>query len=232
MPDQLWNWMGDLHRLLPSYWVGVIVTIASVICGGLIGIEREKAQKPAGMRTMILICLGAAIFTQASILISNGPLVDRSRIAAQIVTGIGFLGAGAIIRERGLLIGLTTAAAIWATAAVGIVLGSGYVAAALFFTLLIVATLAGVRATDRWILGPCRYRTIRLEYDPADGRARYLIQGILDDHQHLGETRFEVRPDGTCTAQISYCHSHRDHRVFLSVLMALPHIRRVQDEVS
>ena len=227
MPEQLWNWMGDLHQLLPNYWVGVIVTTASVVCGGLIGVERERAQKPAGLRTMILICLGAAIFTQASILIASGTPADRGRIAAQVVTGIGFLGAGAIIRERGLLIGLTSAAAIWATAAVGIVLGSGFVAAGLFFTLLVVGTLAGVRATDRWVLGPCQYGTLHLEYDPADGRARYLIQGILDEHQHLGEVRYEVHPGGTHSALISYCHSHRDHRMFLSDLMALPQVRRV-----
>ena len=227
MPDGLWDWLGDLHLLLATHWVGVIVTVASAICGGLIGIERERAQKPAGMRTMILICLGSAIFTQASILISNGPMVDRSRIAAQIVTGIGFLGAGAIIREGGLLIGLTTAAAIWATAAVGIVLGSGFVGAGVFFTLLIVATLTGARVLDRRVMGPCEHRSLRLVFDPSDGRTQFLIQGILDEHQHIEDAGFEVRPDGLHEALITYCQAHREHRTFLPSLMALPQVRQV-----
>ena len=106
------------------------MTLTSILCGGIIGIERQRAQKPAGMRTLILICLGSAIFTQASILLGDGwAEADRTRVAAQIVTGIGFLGAGAIIRERGLVIGVTTGAGIWATSAVGVIIGSGHIAA-------------------------------------------------------------------------------------------------------
>ena len=205
MPEEVWEWLGDIHQAIPSHWTGVIVTIAAVLCGGLIGFERGRAQKPAGMRTLILICLGSAIFTQASILVAEEGLADRGRIAAQVVSGIGFLGAGAIIRERGLVIGVTTGAGIWATAAVGVVLGSGYVAAGVFFSFVIVGTLAGVPAIDKLILGPCRYKTLHVSFDPADGKTRFMIQGILDEHQHEGEVRFEDRGKyrGVCSLR---CH--------------------------
>src|SRR4051794_19388223 len=84
-----WRVLGDLHQVLPAPVLGVVVTAAGVFCGTLVGAERERREKPAGMRTLALICLGAVIFTQASILIA-GTAADRTRIAAQIVTGIGF----------------------------------------------------------------------------------------------------------------------------------------------
>ena len=100
--------------------------LLATFLGGAIGIERELAGKPAGLRTNILICIGAALFTQLSIDIARigftpdgRPYGDTTRIAAQIVTGIGFLGAGAILHGQGAVIGLTTAATIWVVAAIG-----------------------------------------------------------------------------------------------------------------
>lgn len=228
--DSTWMWLGDVHQIAAAHWAGVISTVAAILCGALIGAERQRAQKPAGMRTLILICLGSAIFTQASLLIAGGVVAaDRGRIAAQVVSGIGFLGAGAIIRERGLLIGVTTGAGIWATAAVGVVLGSGHIAAGIFFTILIVVTLAGARAFDRVVMGPCRIKTLRLVYDPADGRTRWKIQSILDGHQHDYEVTFAQPEEDRHEARIEYCASHRDHRTFLGALVTLPGILSVAE---
>lgn len=225
MPEFLWQWFGDIHRVVEGHWAGLISTMAAVLCGALIGWERQRAQKPAGMRTLILICLGAAIFTQASILIVGAGLVgDRSRIAAQVVSGIGFLGAGAIIRERGLLIGVTTAAGIWATAAVGVVLGSGHVAAGLVFTLLILATLAAARWFDRVVMGPCRYETLHLIFDAEDGKTRFHIQSVLDDHEHDLEVVFQEPENARQEVAIRFCDAHRDHRAFLRSLIRIPGI--------
>ncbi len=96
----------------------------ALIIGSVIGIERALGDKPAGLRTNILICLGACVFTMASQAL-EGTLVDKTRIAAQIVTGVGFLGAGAIIRDAKGIVGLTTAATIWAVAALGLAAGLG-----------------------------------------------------------------------------------------------------------
>ena len=114
------------------------ITLA-VLAGGLIGAEREFRDKAAGFRTLIFICVGAALFTIFSMEI--GVSRDTARIAAQIVSGVGFLGAGVIMRESGNVIGLTTASTIWLTAAIGMGIGSGYYAVALTacaFTLVVL----------------------------------------------------------------------------------------------
>src|SRR4051812_17741474 len=123
---------GDLHQTFAAqpFWAGLCLILASILSGMLIGLEREKRDKPAGLRTLMVICVGSTIFTLASIYIAdsfNG--TDRSRIAAQVAPGVGFLGAGAIIRQRGTIIGLTTGATVWVVASLGVLIGTGYAAA-------------------------------------------------------------------------------------------------------
>jgi putative Mg2+ transporter-C (MgtC) family protein len=116
------------------------------VCSGLIGYERETAQKAAGLRTHTLVGVGAAVFSVASIIGFEGP--DQSRIAAQIVTGVGFLGAGAIFREGAVVKGLTTAAGLWVVASIGMAAGSGSYWLAGIGTAVTIATLYGLRAID------------------------------------------------------------------------------------
>ena len=109
----------------------LILLLASLFCGALIGAEREYAAKPAGLRTNIMICVGSTLFTIASVfswthLTGESPTVDPGRIAAQVVSGVGFIGAGAILRSGLHVTGLTTAATIWFVAAVGVVIGLGF----------------------------------------------------------------------------------------------------------
>lgn len=113
--------------------------------GAVMGIEREIRRKPAGLRTNILICLGSALFTSVSIHMGD-PVHTPDRIAAQIVTGIGFLGAGTILRARGTVHGMTTAATIWVNAGVGMAVGAGQYLAATIATASTIVVLA--------ILGP------------------------------------------------------------------------------
>src|SRR5690554_2045638 len=106
----------------------LIRLLLAAILGGLIGLEREISGKPAGLRTNILICVGAALLTELSLgiglLTPERPNADPARIAAQIVSGIGFLGAGTIIQARGSVVGLTTAATLWVVAAIGMAVGA------------------------------------------------------------------------------------------------------------
>lgn len=113
----------------------VVKLVLAVLVGGLIGAEREYHDKAAGFRTLILICVGAAMFTILSSML-GGP-TEPSRIAAGIVMGVGFLGAGVILQNGGRIIGLTTASTIWLTAALGMGIGAGYYA----FTLLVTAVI-------------------------------------------------------------------------------------------
>lgn len=114
--------------------------LAAVVLGALVGYERERAGKPAGVRTHGMVSLGAALFAVVS-LHGFGSAGDPSRVAAQIVTGIGFLGAGAILHERGGVHGLTTAASLWVTAAIGLAVGVGMVLMSLATAVLVFLLL-------------------------------------------------------------------------------------------
>jgi putative Mg2+ transporter-C (MgtC) family protein len=120
--------------------------LLAAVCSGVIGYERETAQKAAGLRTHTLVGVGAAIFSIASIIGFEGP--DESRIAAQIVTGVGFLGAGAIFRQGAIVSGLTTAAGLWVVASIGMASGSGSYWLAAIGTFVTIATLYGLSAAD------------------------------------------------------------------------------------
>lgn len=114
--------------------------LLAALFGAGVGYEREHADKPAGLRTHTLVSLGAALFTVVS-LYGFGNVGDPARVAAQIVTGIGFLGAGAILRNEATVKGLTTAASIWTTAAIGMAVGVGMYAMSAVTTLIVLAVL-------------------------------------------------------------------------------------------
>jgi len=125
--------------------------ILAVALGGLIGFERESSQKPAGFRTNILICLGSTMMMIFSQLLLEGKEAsgsDMTRIAAGVITGMGFIGAGTIIQAKGSVIGLTSAATLWAVAGLGLVIGGGYYIVALIFTGIIILTLAIFRQLE------------------------------------------------------------------------------------
>ena len=117
----------------------VLRLLPAIALGAIIGYQREKKGKPAGLRTHILICVGAALFTVASIY-GFGATGDAAKVAAGVVAGIGFIGAGAIIRrEGGVVEGLTTAATIWAVAAIGLAAGAGmYIVSAVTTAILLI----------------------------------------------------------------------------------------------
>jgi len=126
---------------MPSELELVLRVLLAVALGAIIGFQRGKAEKAAGMRDLVLICAGAALFTVVSIY--GFGVVDQARVAAGIVTGIGFLGAGAIIRrgEGGVVKGLTTAATIWVTAGIGLAAGAGMYILATVTTFLVLVVL-------------------------------------------------------------------------------------------
>ncbi|MCK6485887.1 MAG: MgtC/SapB family protein [Phycisphaerae bacterium] len=227
MTDEMPTWMGNVHQWAPHQVCWVILTLLAIICGAVIGMERGKRQKAAGLRTMMLICLGASIFTQASLLIA-GAHADPGRVAAQVVTGVGFLGAGAIIHGRGAITGFTTAAAIWVVAAIGVILGGGYAVAGILFTVLVWGTLAAERAIESLLCGRCRWTGARIEFDVANGRSRWSIQEILDDHQVPDELiTFENQNTETGVLSVRFCARHRQHRAFMARLANLTCVRQI-----
>jgi len=121
--------------------------VLSILLGGVVGVERELKGKPAGLRTNILICVGATLFTALSVQLAGGR-GDPGRVAAQILTGVGFIGAGTILHMRGHVVGLTSAATIWVVAAIGMALGSSAYLEAIGTTFLVVIVLAGLEKVE------------------------------------------------------------------------------------
>jgi putative Mg2+ transporter-C (MgtC) family protein len=141
-----------MSAILDSFQIALFAKLAmAVLLGGGIGLEREISGKPSGLRTNILICVGAALFMHLSIAVGEigfahdgHPYGDVTRIAAQIVTGVGFIGAGTIMQARGTIIGLTSAATIWVVAAIGTAIGAGFYVEALGTTAMVMIVLGGM----------------------------------------------------------------------------------------
>lgn len=133
MPD----FLQQAFSTVPAHALARLMLAA--LLGGVIGLERELKHRPAGLRTTMFICFGAAMFTLLSIALSQG--TDATRIASQIIPGIGFIGAGSILHARGLVSGLTTAATLFVVASVGMAVGGGLYVTALFATLVVLLVL-------------------------------------------------------------------------------------------
>lgn len=225
--DAAWPYLGDLHDVFSPHWSGIILVLCSVACGLLIGAERETKQKPAGLRTITLICVGSTLFTFASILIA-GEWADRTRIAAQVVTGVGFLGAGAILQHRGTIIGLTTGATIWTAAAIGMLVGGGYGAAGLVLTFVVVGLLVVEQRIEDWILGGCRYTHAQVVYQPDNGKTRVRLLRVLDDFR-IPDSQWEASMEGDLeVVDLKYCHYHQQHRGVLLEIVNLPGISEIR----
>ncbi|MBI4348232.1 MAG: MgtC/SapB family protein [Elusimicrobia bacterium] len=142
-----------------------------------VGLEREISDKPAGLRTNVLICLGSTLFTLVSLRMA-GPLTDPTRIAAQVVSGIGFLGAGAIMREGEHVTGLTTAATIFVVAAIGMAVGFGFSRLACICAVATLMVQVVLARMDMLVDHMRRRYTFRIVSDP-DEKAIHAIEKIL-----------------------------------------------------
>lgn len=172
-----------LHDL-NIYVVGRLLLAAAL--GGMVGLERELRHKPAGLRTNMLISLGAALFTTISYEMASTFGGDHTRIASQIIPGIGFIGAGMVLRERGAILGITSAATIFVIASVGMACGAGMPVTAIFTALLLLAALVVLgTAEDRLGL---HTRLVNFRVTAADEPGM-----ITQIHTAIGATGIETR---------------------------------------
>ncbi len=138
-----------------SEWELLLRLVLSCVLGGIIGYERQSRRKSAGLRTNVLVCLGSCLIMVMSVelyqAVEGKTNADPARLAAQVVSGIGFLGAGAIMKEGLSVTGLTTAACLWVVAGVGLAVGAGFYAGALISTALVFVTLGSLSRLDDWV---------------------------------------------------------------------------------
>ena len=139
----------EIFSIPPMNWSGLF---SALLSGGIIGFERQVLGKPVGMRTAMLICMGTYAFVVVSNSVS-GSMTDPSRIIGQVVTGVGFLGAGVILTKDGIVVGVTSASAIWTLAAIGVIIGSGYNLTGIKISFLTVVILVGVDVVEHMFGG-------------------------------------------------------------------------------
>lgn len=231
------NW----HDLLRQPWASAVLVLVAVLCGGIVGVERERKQKAVGFRTLALVSLGAAVFTMVS-----ASLHHSTPIVGQIVSGIGFLGAGVILRGPFGITGLTSAATIWAMAAVGMTVGVGYAGAGLALSVFLLAAMLAISVGEQRYIGTCRYRWAVLTFRVAGGKSLIRIEEVLDEYRFprgdyellpstlaidpksMDPTPLEEPPRGHL--RVRYCDAHRHHREFLAFLAAMPEVEEIRRE--
>lgn len=174
------------------------LSIAALL-GGLIGFERERLSWVAGLRTHMLVCLGATLIMMVSqygfhqVITAGYITLDPSRMAAQVVSGIGFLGAGTILFLKNVVRGLTTAASLWAVAAVGLAVGGGLYLAAVFTTALILVILAGIKPLEKKFIK--KNKTLGVRFSVRAG-SESLNDRLTEINQHYGPSKVQVEKSG------------------------------------
>lgn len=178
-----------------SIYLGIgIQVVSALLLGGMVGFDREQKMKAAGLKTNILICIGACLYTTVSMLVTKNysGAADPNRVAAQIVSGIGFLGAGAIIQGRGYVVGLTTAATIWVVAAIGFTIGAGYPLTAAIFSVTVLVVLKLINPLNSLFENKKDYKYYHLEILSRGSSKRSTGETIFHEDIELDEMYEEV----------------------------------------
>ena len=216
--------MHDLYQLLVSKMgfppvVGqtIVRLLLAAVLGGVIGLEREMKHKPAGLRTNMFMCLGSALFTILSFELASEYPGDHTRIAAQIIPGIGFIGAGSILHSRGSVVGLTTAATIFVVAAIGMAVGGGlYLPAALATIIALLALYTLGRMEARFELKPLlvNYEVLGENADTVIAELNRILQ---DEHQGMTSVQI-TKIDGLSRVQFSVDARRQEQHALLDRL--------------
>ncbi len=187
----------ELIGEIPSYIGVCIQTLIALALGGLVGYDREKKSKAAGLKTHMLICLGSSIFTSMGILstVLYGGISDPNRIAAQIVSGIGFLGAGAIIRGKEHVTGLTSAATIWLVAAIGYTVGIGFPFTAAGFTIIVLIVLTIISPVYQYVFDKEEEKYYQFEVLSKGSIKRALLAVVLNEEVEVDKIFEETVDD-------------------------------------
>lgn len=191
--------------------------VLAIVLGGAIGLEREVRGKAAGLRTNILICVGATLFTHLSITLA-GFQGDPSRIAAQIVTGVGFIGAGTILHARGHISGLTSAATIWLVAAIGVAIGAGAPFEAAGATLLVVLVLAVLGRLEKFLKVYASVSRVVVEVPRDPTRVAQIEQVVRAAGLEVEELRSEEHGDRLVVEVVMSGPAHRHDQAKLGLL--------------
>lgn len=203
----------------------LIKLLAAILVGGIIGAEREFRDKAAGFRTLILICVGSTLFTLFSFRMNADG--DPTRMAANIVTGIGFLGAGVILRNGGRITGLTTAATIWLAAALGVGIGGGFYTLVAVATVLIAVVLMVFPRFERWIDDQRAWHTYEIVLD-VNSRKLREIEGMFEEYQLRVRQRKRIRRGRDLICTWAAHGRPKDHDLLVERLLADKDVKEIR----
>lgn len=197
--------------------------LLAAVLGGVVGIERSLKRRPAGLRTNMFICFGAALFTILSEVLADGfSAADRTRIASQIIPGIGFIGAGSILHDRGSVTGLTTAATIFVVASIGMAAGGGLYVLAIFGTVLIIFCLQLLGALERQL----NLKPLVMRYSVVTGHVAEevteQINAVLEEHDKEMEGMKLIKADGGKRIAFRLEGTRSEHEEILAALRKIP----------
>jgi putative Mg2+ transporter-C (MgtC) family protein len=202
--------------------------LVALVIGGAIGLEREFKGKPAGMRTNMLLCLGSCLIMIISIEVAQyAPRVaDPGRIAAQVITGIGFLGAGTIMRSRFHIVGLTTAATMWALTALGLAIGAGYILLSVVVAVLITGTLILIGFIETMLETKRSYHIIQVSFAIREGAVSEILEAFAAAKISSEELEMD-RSGDTWRATFGYASSRERHRKLVERISAMDGVKGV-----
>lgn len=201
--------------------------VLAAFLGGAIGLERELHRKPAGLRTNMFICFGSAMFTILSYKLASEYPGDHTRIAAQIIPGIGFIGAGSILHQRANVSGLTTAATIFVVASIGMACGGGLYIPAMFATVVLLVALTFLGVLEKRF----NLKEITMMYEMAGAQADQIItaaNGVLEEDRKIMQSVQIGRSDGHFRVQFTIDGTHQEHQKILQKLRTVTAAERVE----
>jgi putative Mg2+ transporter-C (MgtC) family protein len=223
----LWRDYGPQTPMAYAAAQTMLRLVLAAFLGGAIGLEREVHRKPAGLRTNMFICFGAALFTILSYQLASQFSGDHTRIAAQIIPGIGFIGAGSILHARGSVTGLTSAATIFVVASIGMAAGGGLYVVAIFSTLVILVALTALGIVEQRL----NLKSVTMMYEVQGGSAEDLvaaINGALEDDHRIMQTVQIGRSNGHYRVQFTVSGTQREQQDILKRLRQIPLADRVE----
>jgi putative Mg2+ transporter-C (MgtC) family protein len=225
----------DFLRTGEIGWLTVTVRLVlAVFCGGFIGLERERKRRPAGFRTHILICLGAAMTTLTSqfLVLNLGANTDMARLGAQVIAGVGFIGAGTIIvTKRRQVKGLTTAAGLWTSAIVGLCCGAGFFEGAVLATLIILIVEFGFVKLEYSLFNSSRSFNIYVEYSEAQNLG-VIVDVIKNNGAYIKDIEItKSNADGAqaCAIFSLKMPKKQPHRVLMTNVMNVEGVVTVEE---
>jgi putative Mg2+ transporter-C (MgtC) family protein len=210
------SWTDLVANLRLEELYGILLAI---LFGGVVGIERELRGKAAGLRTLILICMGATLFTQLSLALA-GDSADKSRVAGQIVTGVGFLGAGTILHGKGNITGLTSAATIWLVAAIGTAIGAKEIYLAAGTTLIVVVVLRVMGWMEHYLSVRSQLSKISVSVEADPRRVDEVEALVRQAGVEITDLQSELQGDKIVVGVTLRGPKHAQDRAKLSLLRA------------